>query len=438
MKSINKVFYFLIALSLFQACNDPIVIGTDILDGDLSTLKSATIDVDVKTVTEDSVLVYSNTGIPKLLDHYALGNIEDPIFGKMNADIFGQLSLPANYIAPNFENATLDSVVLRLALDKQDFMKDSTVMNNVQIFELTEQISDDLERAYSNQSFSFDSKVIGEASFHNDMDSVTIYNVNIEGEIDTLTLAPHISITLDASFAEKLMAIDSVTYTDNQKFKDIIYGLHIASKDENGNLTKLNFKTINSRLSLYYSKEGAHKQFNYLFGAVIEHLDYDYTGSDCEKSINGDPQYAYLQGLSGTNIEINLPKLDTFNNVIINKAVLEFYVADVEDPFGFLPNEQLMLTYKKDDGSFAFIEDAAFAVNRGDYKFFGGQFNEKGGIKQYQLNISAYLQSAIQGDVSSTIYLRAFPKPTDLRRVILFGTDHTTYSPKIRITYTQL
>ena len=441
MKSINKLFYFLIVFGFLQACNDPIVVGSDLLDSDHSQLNSKTLNVQVKTVTEDSVLVYSNTGIvPKLLDNYAIGNLSDPIFGKMSADIFAQLSLPAKYIAPNFKDATLDSIVLRLALADPNFMEDTTIMNTIEVYELTDLISDNLEEVYSNQSFAYDSKVIGSATFRNDRDSVLIYNVKTDGSVDTVNLAPHVNIHLDADYAQKLMDIDSMTYTDNGDFKEIIKGFRIAGKDGSGHLTNLRFKTINSRMSIYYSKNGERKQFNYFFegGAVLEHLDYDYTGSECEKSINGDTDYCYIQGLSGTNVEIQLQDLDQLDNVLINKAVLEFYIADVTDPEGILNNNQLVLATKSDDGQLTFIADAAHAFTAKNYRYFGGQLIEKDGLKKYELNISSYLQSALKGDTPTTIILRSSPKPSDLRRSIFFGSGHTTYSPKIRITYTQL
>ena len=428
---------------MLQACNDPITVGTDVLDGDKSDFKSITLDVVSSTVTEDSILVYTNTGVPVLLNNYPIGNINDPVFGKMHCNVSAQLGMPLNYIAPNYSGATLDSIVLRLPLADQDFSSDSSVMNSIEIFELTEKISDITEEFYSNQTFAYDSKVIGEATFNNNLDSISIYAVN-DGELDTIKLAPHVNITLHGDFAQKLMAIDSVTYLNPDDFKDIIYGLRIASKTEDGNLSNFNFKTTGARVSVYYSKNSVRKQFNYFFnkGAVVANYDVDHTGSDCQVSLDGDKSFDYLQGLSGTNVKIDILNLGTLNNVIINKAVLDVYIADVDDPKGFLNNEQLILTTKSDEGSFVFVDDVALALDKKTFSYFGGKIVDKNNVKKYELNISAFLQSEIEkinnGENISSIYLRTFLKSTDLRRSIFFGSDHTTYSPKIRITYTQL
>ncbi len=444
MKNISKFFYVLILLGVLQACNDPITVGTDVLDGDKSDFKSLTLDVVSNTVTEDSILVYTNTGVPVLLNNYPIGNINDPVFGKLKCDVSAQLSMPLSYDAPNYSGATLDSIVLRLPLANQSFLSDSSVMNSIEIFELTEQISDETEEFYSSQTFTYDENVIGQASFKNNLDSVSIYTVTDDGKLDTIKLAPHVNITLDAAFAQKLMAIDSVTYTKPDDFKDIIYGLRIASKTEDGNLTNFNFKTTGARVSVYYSKNSERKQFNYFFnkGAVVAYYEVDYAGSDCQVSVDGDQSFDYIQGLSGTNVKLDILNLDQFKNVIINKAVLDVFVADVEDPKGFLNNERLILTTKSDDGGFVFVDDVALALNKQTFSYFGGKLVDKNNVKKYEMNISAFLQTEIEkinnGENPSTLYLRSFLKSTDLRRSIFYGSDHTTYSPKIRITYTQL
>ena len=145
--------------------------------------------------------------------------------------------------------------------------------------------------------------------------------------------------------------------------------------------------------------------------------------------------------MAGPNVEISIPYLATLGDIVVNKAELEFYVADLpgDDLDIFKPNHQLVLVKKNDSDVFILIDDVVLGPT-----VFGGDvetIETSGGetMYKYTMNISAMLNTLIaSGKADTKLYLRAFPKQETAARVVLYGPGHAQYPAKLKLTYTDI
>ncbi|MBL7831525.1 MAG: DUF4270 family protein, partial [Saprospiraceae bacterium] len=159
---------------------------------------------------------------------------------------------------------------------------------------------------------------------------------------------------------------------------------------------------------------------------------------------NKSDSLAFLQGMAGTIVKLQMPNIKSLDGKIVNKAELEFYVRefDNDDP-AFKPVSNILLAEKNSSGKYVSISDVIIAVSNGAEaglnKYFGGTVVEESvnGVKllKYKMNVSAHLQKMIQGKSDDSIYLTVYRRPESANRVALYGTG-SIRPPKLKITYT--
>ena len=93
--SILALIVLLAGFCLFNACNDPTSIGSDLLEGDQLDLDyTDTLTIISKTVRDaDSVITFStssSTPASFRLSAYLAGNFDDPIFGRSESSIYSE------------------------------------------------------------------------------------------------------------------------------------------------------------------------------------------------------------------------------------------------------------------------------------------------------------------------------------------------------------
>ena len=173
------------------------------------------------------------------------------------------------------------------------------------------------------------------------------------------------------------------------------------------------------------------------------HFENDYTDAPIEAFIDNAPMgdsLVFTQGMAGTFIELDFPNLTTeLNNVIINKAELELYIADIDAPDdNFDPAEQLILL-EQVDTTRVLVEDAVVAIAINSLDDFGGTVRtDAAGVQKYTMNISAHLQDMLNGTAGSKLFVQPFPKAADFSRTVFYGANHSTYPIRLKVTYTQL
>ncbi|MEM8906711.1 MAG: hypothetical protein AAGD05_02595, partial [Bacteroidota bacterium] len=77
-------------LIFVSACTEPIPIGTDLVEQDQADIRFIdTFTIVAKTIAEDSVRIFDPN--PQVqFDHYLCGNLNDPVFGSVTADLYIQ------------------------------------------------------------------------------------------------------------------------------------------------------------------------------------------------------------------------------------------------------------------------------------------------------------------------------------------------------------
>jgi len=439
-----------ISLLLIPACTDPTEIGADLLDGDAAEVGfSDTLSLNVKTIEGDSVLTYFPVQrAADALRSYLVGNMNDPIFGKSEAEIFAHLSL--TQFEPNFDLQGIDSVVLVLPLDTNNVYG-----NRLEEYELSaHRVTEDMnpfQNYFSTASFESEDTPMGTLRFLPNFENMTIVDYSA-GFADTVEVAPQLRIPLPNSLGNELLGLDTIFYQSDSAFLDHFKGVHIKSSIENAGLMSLNLLAGEAGLYVYY-KRGPQLfnaqyrfQFNPFYARVV-HMKTDQTGAFAEPYIENETlsdSLVFVQGMDGLNVRLEIPFIENFEDIVINKAELEVHVA--EDLPGdnirvFTPATQLMLLHPLEDGELVPIDDILLLQSQGQdilEDAYGGVPLEDENPTLYRMNMTSHFQGIIDGRNSNELYLSVFDEARRGGRVPLFGKKHPLYSIKLKIAFTRL
>ena len=453
MKVIAQTLSVLFAMVLIfiSACTEPTTIGTDLLDQDQADIRFIdTFTLRTATIKEDSVRIYDPNPQAQFLN-YLCGNYSDPVFGSVTSDLYIQFR-NGDSNPPDFMNARIDSLILKLEYDSSGMYGNFNQMQTLEVFRINEFIDNDTSY-YSNRSFAVGNTLLGSANFRprfDDTDSLTVLTY-FNGDTSAILQPPHLRINLeDQTLIDLLTNLDSVDYEDDN-FIQAFNGLFVKATMPTQAMMSFNLSTDVSGLTIYYKTiDDEHAQYEYdIFSSTLKHSNYkhDFTGTPVNDALGnrtiGD-SILYLQGLSGPNIEVEIPYASTLRDqVIVNKAELVFTIeSDINDPV-FFPVDQIILTERNDEGTLVVISDVLFSLSRSDLGLFGGRVEETTNssgqvVNTYSLNISSHFQNIIDGDASPVIVLRVFPKQERASRVLLYGPNHSRFPAKLNLTYTNL
>lgn len=439
--------FILIAFS----CSKPSLIGSDFLEDEKAILQfQDTFDLSLFTVTTDSVVVHSGENITRQLVTYLLGDVQDPIFGRYSAEIYAQPLLPG--VATSLIGSTLDSVVLQLRYDTLGTY--GTILDpvTIEVYRMAENPAFNREY-FSNQTFETLPDLLGSITFiPKPKDSVTVFHPS-----DTTTFAPHLRIPLDIAKMSDLLMQDTAVFQNQDSFLNYFNGLHI--KMTSGGNTMLGFNLVSSvsGLTYYYDRTTAEDlQFKFLItsGSVkTVHMTHDYTGSVVAEALTPEPEddYAYVQGMSGVAMYMQVDGLDKIGDAIINQAQIELYCTFPDGDMGNLyPPIRYLITQEKTDSSLVNSEDVSRALTLTGSStttesfnlIYGGKVTETDpgppAIYRYNMNITNQITDIYKGNKENIIYFNPFGKGNYPHRAVIIGPNHPTYAPRLRISYTAL
>ncbi len=451
MKKYSLVLFVLAFGIVMNSCNDPSPIGAELLEEDqVDVFFTDTITLVASTVQEDSLLVFDpNPSVS--YGNFIFGDYVDPLFGNTVASIYAQL-VPS-FDEPNFEAATLDSVILNLQYDTT-----ATYGNidddpfGIGIYRITEMI-DKESNYFSNQTFMVDdvmplaeiSNFTPMASFEDTIKGIIDYTFDSAG--DTLNLPPTLRIPLPNSLGQEFINYDTSSFTSNSNFVEQFSGIFVKPLNTTPGLLSFDISSVSvSGLTVYYRQDTTKSQYNLDFSnrfVQMNNFKHDYSGAIVDdffdNTTEGD-SILFIQAMSGPNVKIELPYTEAFQDVVINKAELEFTVAElVEDqPAVYTPMETMIAADIGPDGEFVFVSDVLAGGSN-----FGGLLQDEVGdqgenIQQFRMNLSAHFQEVVEERRDNVIFLRAFPKQEQSSRVVIYGPGHSKYPMKLRITYTKL
>jgi hypothetical protein len=304
---------------------------------------------------------------------------------------------------------------------------------------------DSAQVIYSNKKYTYNPIPIGSLSFRPRLSDSTT------NRADTTTKSAYAAIRLDSTFARKLIDTTQYPLSPTYAFKDIFKGLCIKANGTTKSILAFNTASAYARLHVYYHQDTNKLQLQFMLnqssaGTSITrytHINQDFNGAPIapyiKNPLKGD-SLIFLQGLAGTNIQVEIPyaKNSKLGNIAVNKAELEFTIND-KDGYKYPAADQLTLYRIAAGGGVDFITDFTTATQVGDLRYFGGVPEVSNGIYLYRMNITDYFQQMLNGKQGSIMTLTTYNKTSKTNRTILYGAGTTgTRRAKLKLTYTIL
>ena len=441
------VVSLILAVFFLNSCNTFEDFGADQLSNEWINAKGIdTFNFSVIPFQQDSV-VSAYSGIPST---FLLGNISEPILGKMEAGFCTQLRFVPEKERLFLKN-TIDSIVLSLRYDTSEFYGNYKTPMTVEVYPLTTQLSIGT-RYYSKDKFQYGTTKLGSLDqFVPNLDSVKITTNKIE-----YSFAPQMRIPIDTGlFMNILRTAPDTVFTAIDSFLNYFPGLAIVAKQANS-LVSVFPASSDSRLTIYYKGDTSQLQFTFTMSssaAKAPFMSVDPVGTPCQdfisKSLSGD-SLIFIQGLNGTDARITMPYDSNWSNRLINYAVLEFYVAK-------LPGDQLDI-YAPCDILFPQDLSSGKPVNTRDFEIarnasqdlldlnrytqvIGGdpvlvQVNGQD-VYRYKMNITAHFKQLQKTKKSLDLLLSPLFKTESANRVVLYGNKHSQYRAKLNVIYSE-
>ncbi|MEO6760063.1 MAG: DUF4270 family protein, partial [Saprospiraceae bacterium] len=402
--------------SLWTACNKPTPFGEDLLNGDLNEKYAFTDTLAVRTTIqrEDSVITSSTAA------YYLCGELNDPIFGKSSSEIYSLLRL--DNLDPGFDptKMAVDSVVMYLRYSNTGTYGDTLQPQTLRVLRLTDRIR------YDSNYFSDDALTAGTEIGRVDF---LPRPLSPDSLISATTKAAYLRVPLDKSFGEFLLNMDSATTATDTAFWRVFRGLKIESSAGNaspGAILSFNLEDADfSRMRLYYHQDTSKKVFDYFFAGVkkFSHYTHDYAGTVVEPKIGQQSDdLLYLQSMQGLRVKLEFPTANSLNDLIVNKADLEFTTASLPgDLPSLFPASQTILTQIQGDSTTVFTSDVLYSLgstlSEGFTRFGGYPEQETVNgmvISHYHLSLSAIFQKMVDDTNTSTknrtLYLSIYPQ----------------------------
>ncbi len=420
---------------LFASCNDEGAVGLDLLpnnDG-IGVFKVDTFTIKTYTIREDSL---QSQRPPR----FALGDVQDPVFGKSSANIAFQVLL-TNENNNLGTNLSVDSLILSLNLE--GYYGDTTEALLLEVFELDESIHPD-SPAFTNGSP--DLKPTPLASFQYLPRPTTPVPVNeprVDNTDTTFNYAPIVRIPLDQALINRLIAASGTAdLQNNTNFLNFFKGLYIrASRTGSGMGSVLHLTTASNRngLFLYYKSDGQRRRFEMLVtnaSATRNYFDFDYAGS-MVAGLLGDTssnvQETYVQAGGGVKTIIEIPYLRELvknNDVAINKAEIQFTQVVGSGDLPYAAPTRLFILRADSLG-----KNSPSLILDWSEPYYGGALIDG----KYTFGITRHIQRVLQTD-QTDFGLVLLPNNTisSLNRVVLGSSNHPLYKPKLVVTFTKL
>jgi hypothetical protein len=425
------------------SCIKSTPVGSELFDNDkLNVQFTDTVTIRCLTEKTDSIAAYIPNAASSTL---FCGNTIDPTFGKQELMMFTQV---VNAVTPgSMVGALYDSAVLVLPYDLSLMRIDSSETIQLDVHQLTQKM-DSAQVIYSNKKYTYNAVPIGTQSFRPRLsDSLT-------NRADTLKSA-YVAIRLNDQFARQLVDTTQYPLSPTNLFKDIFKGLCIKANGTTKSVLAFNTASPYARLHVYYRRDTSKLRLDFMLneasspsGTKITRYTYinqDYTNAPIAPFVKNQQKsdsLVFLQGLAGSNVQIEIPYARNLGKIAVNKAELEFTIND-KDGYKYPALEQLALYQIKAGAALDFITDFNTASTnttiQGYFPYFGGTPQVLSGSYVYRMNVTDYLQQIIAGKQGSIMTMTAYNKTARLNRAILYGAGIAgARRAKLRLTYTVL
>lgn len=375
----------------------------------------------------------------KNLSAYLLGNINDPVLGESQANIFTNVSLPVNQFSFGQGFTGIDSIVMQITYASPTaFSGKLASLQSIKLYEMDEQLLSASDSPYfSTRPYKYLSSSIGEysGSFSNIADSVKI-NINNQ----TISYAPHLRIKItDNNFIQRFANGESSgLFLDNTNFQKTLKGFAmIASASPasgDGCIAYMLMNTSTTALVIYYN---GNKTVD--FPLTVNTTRTNQFVHNRSTSIPVKLPFAlqhentnYLQSMTGLKTRVMLPNLFDLvknNHVAISGAELEVSIKDGSFDANFPLPKSLMLSGSDSTGINTAIVDYGTSGSPGvfDASTNTYRFNL---TRHIQLILNQYKENNRNFNYGLNIIVPA--EPTSGSRAIL---DTSPGKIKLKLTY---
>ncbi len=331
-----------------------------------------------------------------------IGDYTDPVFGRSTSTLYSQIGLASGMSSINFDEVTIDSVVLIMVSDGLFPDTDATYNMHFLVRQLAQPIDAD------SDYYSFDSIPVDP--------SATFFD-------RTVTIGAH-DTTVRLRLSEGIGTVLAQTSASDE-FLQSVKGLAVSIvPDADQGMFSINFATTATCLTAYYhyGDDTIAYTYDFLFGggvAHFTHFTHDYSGTvfDGNDSLDGSQQL-YLQPLAGYNASI-----------AFDSAVRDFHqrhpLAVVHHAELLLPLApsapadipgQLVALATSENGASAFIPDYIDAYT---YRGFDGTFDNSRNL--YRLRVTQHLQHLLRQGADNGITVLLDARRSSAQRTILAG-----------------
>ncbi len=456
-----------VVLSVWS-CTNETTLGTGLLEEDAAALDQIdTLTLLAETVPTEPVRTYVDPNEEFLiLGQQLFGELEDPVFGIVTAGVYSQLRLnrtsSGGLAVPDFSGSiVLDSLVLVLPYAGEAFYGNTAALFGMEVFRLSERMQVNATY-FTSSSFQTLPGALGNRSFTPSLDSLEVLDYSMG--TDTIAF-PHLRVPLDPSLGEEIIQGDSLTFSSDSAFQELLQGVYLQPTTANEGMLGFNLSSSRAGLFLYYTQNDTlTRQYQFPTNSVVRtsRVEHDYSGSAVEPFLedsSSEDSLLFVQGGGGVNIRLTFPHIGELQDVIVNKAELEFTLAMLpeDDPATYAPPDQLILSYREEEGELVILDDIRFLSREVGFPpevnfdqstligtilpspVFGGQSTQgEGSLIHYRLNLSAHAQQMIEGAVDNQLVLSITPKGTSSSRAVFYGSGHPDFPARLRLAVTKL
>lgn len=409
-----------------------------------------TFDTTIEVETYNKIFTFADDSARSILtDEQFLGVMNDPIFGKTEAQMFFQ-------IAPASGKSTLKGVMGKRYIDSIvlsvryiETYGDTTIPQTINVFEISGTDNFKYSGLNRDSAYSIREQPVSTAGFLGSRQIVpqTLNDsiLDIRNGKDTVIVANQLRIRLNDEFGQRLLDYDTTGVNDafstDSAFLTKVAGLALkpAVGTSGNGLMGFYLDDTATRVTVYYRYENPSTPGDidtavgyFIFTsskrlATANYIARDYSSSELLPVANDnvpDP-IVYIQNTPGTYAVVKIPALPSLSNRIVHLAELQMeQIYDVSDtmfsppPMLFLDTydtsaikyktipysvENVYLSVADMVGTYFTIGTAGY-ISLGAYPFYTlDPLSTR--VRQWRFNLTRYVQNVVKGII----------QPSDLR-----------------------
>lgn len=442
---------FAAALTIWAACTRPTPFGSELLDDELAEYEfTDTLTVECTIELEEDSLVTSD--LNSTATAFLCGELNDPIFGKSQAEIFSLMQL--SILDPGFDPADggIDSLVLYLRYVPTNVYGDTLQPQSLRVYRL-DSLLDNGGTYYTNSSLPATVEI-------GRLDNFMPRPFSADSLVDPATKAAFLRVPMSLDFANELFNLDTLILENDSAFIKAFRGIKIVATGAGANPGAMLAFDLNnesySRMRLYYYENAdsgkVKKTYSFFFAGVnkFSRLTHDYAGSQAGQQIGQiSDDLLYVQAMQGLRVKVEIPYVDKLEDIAVNKAQLVLTTATLPNDNPRLTSTNQLVFTERRDTTFVFTSDVLYSLGpslSSGFSRFGGfpvKENVNGTlVERYRLTLTQRLQGMVDdtsGDIQNkTLYINVSPQIRIAQRSVFYGPKSATFPAKLEIKYTRV